>query len=104
MVTPRLKWTTRSLEAIRVEIRTDFTDPETKGLVFRVTPAGHKSWALLYNRKGDGKKRRVTLGSSQSSGWQMPEQRQGNSGPRSAMVMILLEMRRSIGRLTPFQT
>lgn len=62
MVAPTLKWTTRSLGAIRVESRTDFTDPETKGLVFRVTPAGHKSWALLYNRKGDGRKRRVTLG------------------------------------------
>ena len=57
-----LKWTTRSIEALKVRVRTDFTDPETKGLNLRVTPQGSRTWALLYRRKGDSKKRRVTLG------------------------------------------
>lgn len=57
-----LKWTTRAIEAIGVSKRTDFTDPSTKGLMLRVTPHGTKTWAMLYNRKGDGKKRRITLG------------------------------------------
>ena len=59
---PTLKWTTRAIEAIAVKTRTDFTDPNTKGLMLRVTPHGAKTWAILYNRKGDGKKRRFTLG------------------------------------------
>ena len=58
----KLRWTTRAIEVITVTRRTDFTDPETKGLSLRVTPAGAKSWSLLYRRKGDAKKRRVTLG------------------------------------------
>lgn len=45
-----------------MKTRTDFTDPNTKGLMLRVTPHGAKTWAILYNRKGDGKKRRFTLG------------------------------------------
>ena len=57
-----LKWTARALEALAVKTRTDFTDPNTKGLMLRVTPHGAKTWAILYNRKGDGKKRRFTLG------------------------------------------
>ena len=59
---PTLKWTARAIEAVAVKARTDFTDPNTKGLMLRVTPHGAKTWAILYNRKGDGKKRRVTLG------------------------------------------
>jgi len=59
---PSLKWTARAIEAIAVKTRTDFTDPNTKGLMLRVTPHGAKTWAMLYNRKGDGKKRRFTLG------------------------------------------
>jgi integrase len=62
MTPPKLRWTTRAIEAVSVTTRIDFTDPETKGLVLRVTPTGSKSWALLYRRKGDAKKRRVTLG------------------------------------------
>ena len=57
-----IRWTTRAIEALTVAKRTDFTDPDTKGLALRVTPTGSKSWALLYRRKGDAKKRRVTLG------------------------------------------
>ena len=58
-----LKWTTKSLEALSVKQRTDFTDPQTKGLALRVTPTGTKSWSLLYTRKSDGEKRRVSIGS-----------------------------------------
>ncbi len=58
----KLKWTTRALEALTVEERTDYSDPDTKGLVLRVTPKGTRTWALLYRRRGDNLKRRVTLG------------------------------------------
>lgn len=57
-----LKWTARGIEALTVADRTDFTDPDTKGLVLRVTPTGSKTWSVLYRRKGDSKKRRVWIG------------------------------------------
>jgi integrase len=56
------KWTTRNIESLKVGKRTDLTDPAQKGLTLRVTPLGAKTWALLYRRKSDGKKRRVTIG------------------------------------------
>ena len=59
---PKLVWTAKSLEAVTVFTRTDFTDSKTAGLSLRVTPSGSKSWSLLYVRKSDGKKRRVTIG------------------------------------------
>lgn len=58
-----LKWTAKGLQALSVKQRTDFTDPETKGLALRVTPKGTKTWSLLYSRKSDGEKRRVNIGS-----------------------------------------
>ncbi|QIG49447.1 tyrosine-type recombinase/integrase [Nordella sp. HKS 07] len=57
-----LKWTARGIEAISVKDRHDFTDTQTKGLTLRVTPNGAKSWALLYRRRSDGKRRRTTIG------------------------------------------
>jgi integrase len=57
----RLKFTTRSIGGVQVSKRTDFTDPDHKGLTLRVTPSGTKTWALLYRRRSDGKKRRVTI-------------------------------------------
>ena len=57
------KWTAKGLQALSVKQRTDFTDPETKGLALRVTPNGTKTWSMLYTRKADGEKRRVNLGS-----------------------------------------
>jgi integrase len=57
-----LSWTERGLVAIKAKSRTDFTDPDEKGLVLRVTPSGTKTWALVYRRKSDGKKGRVTIG------------------------------------------
>jgi integrase len=56
------KFTARWIETVRVETRTDFTDPDVRGLALRVTPNGSKSWAYTYRRKSDGRKRRVTLG------------------------------------------
>jgi integrase len=56
------KFTARWIETVSVETRTDFTDPDIKGLALRVTPNGSKSWAYTYRRKSDGRKRRVTLG------------------------------------------
>jgi integrase len=56
------RFTTRWIESVKVEKRTDFTDPDVKGLVLRVTPNRSKSWAYLYRRKSDGRRRRVTLG------------------------------------------
>ncbi len=59
---PKVAWNTKGLEALAVASRSDFTDPKTEGLSLRVTPSGGKSWSLLYVRKSDGKKRRVTIG------------------------------------------
>ena len=56
------KFTARNIEGLVVTRRTDFTDPTYRGLTLRVTPSGSKSWALLYRRQSDGKKRRVTIG------------------------------------------
>jgi integrase len=56
------KFTARWIETVNVDTRTDFTDPDVKGLALRVTPNGSKSWAYTYRRKSDGRKRRVTLG------------------------------------------
>lgn len=58
----KLTWTTRGIAALSVAKRADFTDPSTPGLVLRITPNGTKTWAFLYSRKGDGKKRRITIG------------------------------------------
>ena len=59
---PELSWTERGIESVKVTVRTDFTDAKEKGLVLRVTPNGTKTWALVYRRKSDGKKGRVTIG------------------------------------------
>jgi integrase len=59
---PKVTWTTKGIDALKVAKRTDFTDPNTPGLVLRITPGGAKTWSFLYSRKGDGTKRRVTIG------------------------------------------
>jgi integrase len=41
--------------------RTDYRDAKTPGLVFRVSKSA-KSWSVIYRRKSDGKRRRVTIG------------------------------------------
>ena len=42
--------------------RVDIGDRHTRGLVLRVTPHGAKTWAVLYRRKSDTRKRRYTIG------------------------------------------
>ena len=42
--------------------RSEYRDGHTRGLMLRVTPKGIKSWAVVYRRKSDGRKRRYTIG------------------------------------------
>jgi integrase len=42
--------------------RQEFRDLVTRGLELRVSPKGAKTWAVLYRRRSDGLKRRVTIG------------------------------------------
>src|SRR5687768_6477771 len=79
------RFTTRNIETLQVGKRSDLTDAAQKGLTLRVTPAGSKTWALLYRRKSDGKKRRVTIG-------EFPEK--GLADARNAAV----ELRAAINR------
>ena len=59
---PRKNLTTRFVEAVKVEQRTDFWDDIVRGLVLRVSPSGVKSWTAVYVRENDGAKRRLTIG------------------------------------------
>ena len=54
--------TSRFVEGIKVESRTDFWDDIVRGLVLRVSPSGVKSWTAVYVRESDGAKRRLTIG------------------------------------------
>ncbi len=57
------KLTQRFVETVKVgPTRADYRDGHTRGLLLRVTPNGNKSWAILYRRKSDGRKRRYTIG------------------------------------------
>jgi integrase len=82
-----LKWTTKSLEALSVKQRTDFTDPQTKGLTLRATPNGTKTWAMLYRRKSDGDKRRVNIGS-------FPEVGLSKAREEAAKLRVLVNARK----------
>ena len=42
--------------------RVEYQDGHTRGLVLRLTPNGKKSWAVIYRRKSDARKRRYTIG------------------------------------------
>src|SRR5262245_30722091 len=82
---PGDRFTSRWIEAVRVEIRTEFTDPKTPGLILRVTPNGVKSWAYLYRRQSDQRRRRVTLGKFPAMGLREPPVAgAGEMNPRSA--------------------
>ena len=53
----------RQVETLRSgDSRQELRDGEVKGLILRITPAGDKSWSVLYSRQSDGKKRRITIG------------------------------------------
>jgi integrase len=78
------KFTVRWIETVSVETRTDFTDPDVKGLALRVTSNGSKSWAYSYRRQSDGRKRRVTLG--EFPALSLHQARAKASGYRAAIV------------------
>lgn len=42
--------------------RVEYRDGHTRGLALRVTPNGAKSWAVLYRRRSDARRRRCTIG------------------------------------------
>src|SRR6478735_9555357 len=42
--------------------RAEYRDGHTRGLVLRITPNGRKTWAVIYRRKSDARKRRYTIG------------------------------------------
>ncbi len=53
----------RQVETLRAsDKRKELRVGEVKGLILRITPAGDKSWSVLYSRQPDGKKRRITIG------------------------------------------
>ena len=78
------RFTARWIETVQVKTRTDFTDPDVKGLALRVTPNGSKSWAYTYRRKSDGRKRRITLGEFPAIS--LHEARAKASGHRAAVA------------------
>ena len=45
-----------------IDKRKEYRDAKSKGLLLRVTPRGEKTWAVMYRRKSDGKRRRYTIG------------------------------------------
>jgi Arm DNA-binding domain len=53
----------RFVETVRGNgARREFRDLVTHGLELRVSPSGRKTWAVLYRRRSDELKRRVTIG------------------------------------------
>lgn len=59
---PRKNLTTRFVESVKVEARTDFWDELVRGLVLRTSPTGVKTWTVVYSRESDGARQRLTLG------------------------------------------
>ncbi len=59
---PRLRFTVRSIDAIRAPSKgqVDYWDSTTPGFGLRVTTQGRKSWVVMYRHEGI--KRRLTLG------------------------------------------
>jgi integrase len=58
----KVKLTTRFIDALKVENRTDYFDTHVRGLSLRVSKTGLKVWNLFYTRESDGLKQRVKLG------------------------------------------
>lgn len=59
---PRKNLTARFCETVKVDERTDYQDELVRGLWFRVSPTGAKTWQGVYDRESDGKRQRVKLG------------------------------------------
>lgn len=59
---PKLKLTARFVETVSTaDEREGYRDAVVVGLELRVTKNGSKTWAILYRRKSDGRRRRFTL-------------------------------------------
>lgn len=55
--------TARKVETIHAtDDRIELRDNRVRGLSLRITPAGAKTWCVIYRRKGDGRKQRITIG------------------------------------------
>jgi integrase len=60
---PRVRLTDRFVAGVKADVRTDYFDAVTTGLVLRVAAGGHrKVWNLFYTSPVDGKRARVGLG------------------------------------------
>jgi integrase len=59
---PRKNLTARFCETVKVEQRTDYQDELVRGLWFRVSPSGAKTWQAVYDRESDGRRQRIKLG------------------------------------------
>lgn len=60
---PKLKLTARFVETVSTDSERDaYRDSMVVGLELRVTKGGSKTWAIVYRRKSDGRRRRFTLG------------------------------------------
>lgn len=59
---PKINITERWLRAKNVSERTDFFDVGYATFGVRIAPTGRKTWFLLYNVRGERKKRRLQLG------------------------------------------
>ncbi|MBB4003166.1 tyrosine-type recombinase/integrase [Aurantimonas endophytica] len=60
---PKLNLTTRFVDTVKAEKRTEYWDETIRGLTLRVTPTGARSWSIVWTGETDGIKRRLTLGS-----------------------------------------
>lgn len=59
---PRKNLTDRFVANVKVEARTDFQDELVRGLWLRVSPAGARTWQVIYSRESDGLKQRLKVG------------------------------------------
>ncbi|ORE97475.1 site-specific integrase [Aurantimonas sp. 22II-16-19i] len=59
---PSKNLTSRFVESVKVEDRTDFWDEAVRGLVLRVSPTGRKVWNFVYRRESDGERCRLSIG------------------------------------------
>ena len=55
---PRKNLTARFCETVKVDERTDYQDELVRGLWFRVSPSGARTWQVVYDRESDGRRLR----------------------------------------------
>jgi integrase len=62
-IVPKVSLTEKFIAGIKpAASQIDYFDAKTKGLVFRVSPSGLKTWCAFYTSPKDGKRARSTLG------------------------------------------